>query len=100
MKFMVNWRVHPDKRVRVITLWSGLRAKQRADVGPGLRLIGRWHNFGEYTGVAVVEANDAATLLVYLGKWNPVMDLDVSPVLDDEESAATGKAIVANMASG
>ncbi len=47
-----------------------------------------------------IAATDASALSVCLGQWNPVMDLDVSPVLDDEESAATGKTILANMAGG
>lgn len=100
MKFIVNWKVHPEKRVQVLTTWCGLTAKQRADLGPGLRMIGRWHNVAEYTGVLLVEADDAAALAVYLGQWNPVMDLDVAPVLDDEETAAAGKALLAKLAGG
>jgi hypothetical protein len=99
MKFMVNWEIHPDKRVDVITMWSGMTPKERADLGPGLKLIGRWHNLAEYTGVAIFEATDAAALSAYIGRWNPVMDIDIGPVLDDEESAATGKVIVAQLAS-
>jgi hypothetical protein len=97
MKFMVNWKVHPDKRVQVITSWSGMTAKQRGDLGPGVKLIGRWHNLAEYTGVAIVEATDVAAISTYVGQWNPVMDLDIAPVLDDEESAAAGKAILAKL---
>ncbi len=50
-------------------------------------MIGRWHNLAEYTGVLVVKADDA-TALSYLGQWNPYIDPDVAPVLDNEESAA------------
>ena len=100
MKFMVTWDVHPDQRVEVMTMWSSLSAEERADVGTGVRLIGRWHNLAEYTGVAVVEADDATALMVYLGQWNPVMDINVAPVLDDEESAAAGKMVLAAMAGG
>jgi len=100
MKFMVTWKVHPEKRVQVMTKWSGLTAKQRADLGPGLKMIGRWHNLAEYTGVAIVEATDTAALALYMGQWNPVMDLDIAPVLDDEESAAAGKAVLAKLAKG
>lgn len=100
MKFMVTWRVHPDKRVEVMTRWAGLTPQQRADLGPGLRLIGRWHNVAEYTGAAIVETDDAAALSRYLGQWNPVMDLDIGPVLDDEESAAAGSLLLAGLAGG
>ncbi len=63
-------------------------------------MIGRWHNLAEYTGVFIVEAEDASTLSVYLGQWNPYMDMDVAPVLDDEESAAAGKALLETLAGG
>ncbi len=32
----------------------------------------------------------------YLGQWNPSMDLDIAPVLNDEETAAAAKSIVAD----
>jgi len=98
MKFMINWDVHPDKRVEVMQTWAGMTAEQRADLGPGLRMIGRWHNLAEYTGVLIVEANDAMALSTYLGQWNPYMDLDVAPVLDDEETAAAGRTLLESMA--
>jgi hypothetical protein len=91
MKFMVTWRVHPEKRVEITKYWVGLTPAQRADCGPGVRLIGRWHNEAEYTGVAILESNDTAALFRYLMQWNPHMDMDVAPVLDDEESAVVGQ---------
>ena len=52
-----------------------------------MKLIGRWHDTGARTGVAILEATDAIALSRYLGRWSPFMDIDVVPVLDDEESA-------------
>jgi len=43
-----------------------------------------------------METTDLAALNRYLGKWNPFMDLDVSPVLDDEETAALAKDVLAD----
>lgn len=94
MKFMITWDVHPDKRLDVMRTWVGLGRNGRADVGKGLKLIGRWHNSAEYNGVAIMEAKDAKDLFRYLGKWNTMMDLTVSPVLDDEESARVGRAVL------
>jgi hypothetical protein len=88
MKFMVTWRVHPDKRHEVLKHWSTLTPQQRADAEPGVKIIGRWHNEAEFTGVAILETNAAAAMSLYLLQWNNVMDMAVAPVLDDEESAA------------
>jgi hypothetical protein len=97
MKFMVMWEVHPDKRLDVLKAWVGLGRKGRANVGRGVKLIGRWHNSAEYTGVAIMAANDIKDLYRYLARWNTVMDLTVSPVLDDEESARLGRAALTDM---
>lgn len=94
MKFMVTWEVHPDKRLDVMKAWVALGRKGRGDVGKGVRLIGRWHNSAEYNGVAIMDAKDIKDLYRYLGKWNTAMDLTVSPVLDDEESARLGRAVL------
>ena len=99
MKFMVSWRVHSDKRADILKTWCSLTPEQRADVGDDVTLIGRWHNSAEYTGVAVFETENLSALYRYLGRWNPVMDLEVGPVLDDEESAEAGRAILADLSA-
>lgn len=91
MKFMVTWNIHPDKRREVMKFWCSLSPEQRADAGPGVKLIGRWHNEAEFTGVGILETEDCAALSAYLMQWNHMMDMDIAPVLDDEESAAAGK---------
>jgi hypothetical protein len=48
------------------------------------------------TGVIVMESNDPAAVARYVGQWNPYMDIELSPVLDDEEAAAVGRQIVAD----
>lgn len=48
------------------------------------------------TGVLVVESNDLAAVHRYIGQWNPYMDIDLTPVADDEESAAIARQIIAD----
>jgi Protein of unknown function (DUF3303) len=48
------------------------------------------------TGVAIVESDDLAAVHRWIGQWNPYMDIDITPVVDDEESAAIGRPIVAD----
>lgn len=95
MKFKVDYAIDQDKWLPVLEIWSSMTPEQRADAGEGVTLIGRWHDMGGRTGVAIMEAADAAALTRYLTVWNPHMDLDVAPVLDDEESAALAQEIVA-----
>jgi hypothetical protein len=94
MKFLVSWQVDQDKWLPVLKKWSSLTPQQRADAGPGVKIIGRWHNTAGRGGTAVVEATDLAAMNRYLGQWNPYMDLTIAPVLDDEESAALAKTVL------
>jgi hypothetical protein len=96
MKFMVNWSIDQDKWLPVLKKWSAMTPKQRADVGNGVKMIGRWHDTGGRQGVGIFEATDLTALNRYLGQWNPFMEMDVVPVLDDEESAALAKSLVAD----
>ena len=94
MKFMVHWSIDQENWLPVMKKWSSMSAKERADTGEGVKLIGRWHDTASRTGVAIMETTDLMSLQRYLGQWNPSMDLDIAPVLDDEESAAIGQALV------
>ena len=94
MKFMVHWSIDQESWLPVMKKWSSMSAAERADTGDGVKLIGRWHDTAARTGVAIMETTDLMALQRYLGQWNPSMDLDIAPVLDDEESAAMGQALV------
>ena len=74
--------------------WSSMTPEERANAGEGVQIVGRWHDTASRTGVGIFEATDLSALHRYLGGWNPYMELDVAPVLDDEESAALAQALV------
>lgn len=98
MKFMVTWQIHPDKKLDVLAAWAAIPAAKRADLGKGVKFIGRWHNTAGGSGVAIVDTWDLAALNRYLGQWSPYMELQVAPVMDDRESGAVAKRIVADAA--
>ena len=87
----MKWRIDQDKWLQIMKKWASLTPQQRADVGQGVKLIGRWHDTGGRTGVALFEFTDILALNRYLARWNPFMDLDVAPVVDDEEAAALAR---------
>jgi len=87
MKFKATWHIEQDKWLPILKKWASMTPQQRADVGSGVKLVGRWHDTGARMGVAIFEASDALALGRYIARWNPYMDIDVAPVLDDEETA-------------
>ena len=96
MKFMVSWSINYEKWLPILEKFAGMTPEQRADVGDGVKMIGRWHDTASRTGVAIMEATDLTALHRYLNQWNPFLDLDVAPVLDDEETAALAKDVLAD----
>ena len=85
MKFCVTWNIPQDKLMPTLKTFTAMTPKQRVDVGPGVRLVGRWHNVTARTGVAIFETDDPMALDRYATLWNPHMDLTIEPVVDDEE---------------
>ena len=96
MKFCANYRAPHDTWLQAMRTFSFLTPEQRADVGAGVRLIGRWHDMSARRGVAILESDDLAAVERFIGRWNTVMDVDLAPVLDDEEAAAAAKEIIAD----
>jgi hypothetical protein len=92
MKFMVTWRVHPDKRQAVFNAFSQMTAEDdKKDIGSKIKLIGRWHDLSQFTGVAICESDDSMEVASWALNWNSVLDLQTCVVLDDEEARAVGK---------
>lgn len=96
MKFMGKWKIHEDKWLPILEKWVSMTPQQRADAGPGVKIVGRWHDFAARSGVIVMESNDLAAVARYVGRWNPYMEIELAPVVDDEEAAAVGKQTLAD----
>ena len=60
VKFKVTWAIDQDKWLPVLGIFSSLTPEQRADAGDGVQILGRWHDMGARTGVAIFEADDLA----------------------------------------
>lgn len=97
MKFMVTWELYPERKMEVLAAWAGMPAAKRSVLGKGLKFIGRWHDIASGTGVLIVDTSDLSALSRYLGQWMPYMDINVTPCMDDRESGAAAKKIVADL---
>ena len=92
MKFMVSFRVHEDKRHEVLKAFSQMTAQDdQADMGERVKLIGRWHDLASFTGVAIAESDDAQAIASWALNWNSSLDIEVTPVLDDQEAREVGR---------
>jgi len=80
----------------VLKKWVSMSPQERANTGDGVKMIGRWIDMAGRTGVLIVESNDLAAVHRFIGQWNPYMDIDLTPVVDDEESAVISRQIIAD----
>ena len=91
MKFMVTYAVHSDKRHEALKAFAQMtEADDEADRG-GVALIGRWHDVGGGCGVAICESSDLGAVNLWALNWNNALDLEIVPVLDDDEAKAVAK---------
>ena len=91
MKFMVTWQFHPGKLGEALQVFSKMTAEDDARNYGNVKPIGRWHDVTRGRGVAIVEAESAADLAHWALHWNGMLDLEVTPVLDDEETRQVGR---------
>ena len=92
MKLMIFWELHPDKRHDVFAAFAGMDLKDyQSQHGSSIKLIGRWHDVINGTGVGICETDDAEALSLWLMKWHAVCDFEMVPVLDDEEAHKVAK---------
>jgi len=93
MKFLVTWRVHDEHRHDVLAAFSAMSEEDDAAQLDGVKLIGRWHDVVSFSGVAVCEADSTAAVAAWLLNWNEVLDAEITPVLDDEETRVLGRTL-------
>ena len=96
MKFMVTWNIPQGSWLLVAKTFSSMSPADRANYGDGVKALGRWHDVVGRKGVVIVESSSLAAVQRYMGKWNPHMVLEITPVVEDEEAAVVYGQIAAD----
>jgi hypothetical protein len=60
----------------------------------GVTLIGRWHDPAARSGAAIFEVDDIMALQSYAAHWSTYPDINVSPVVHDEQAAVIASEVV------
>jgi hypothetical protein len=83
MKFMLTFDWSPDKETRDEVIE---RFREAGALPPeGVKLLGRWTRADLSGGFDILETDDAQKLFEYAYMWGTFMDLEIVPVLDDQE---------------
>ena len=83
MLFKMAWTHSPEARDRTI--------KQFMETGgmppENIELVSRYHNLDGTGGFAILESSDAAALADYALDWNGLIEIVITPIMDDETIA-------------
>lgn len=92
MKFMMTFNWTPNTEVRA----EGIERFQATGGEPpkGVELLGRWTRADLSGGFALLETDDPKKLAEFAYLWSDLMNLEITPVLDDQELTATLQSVV------
>jgi hypothetical protein len=85
MKFIVTFSWEPDKQVRAEGIARFLETGGQPPAGA--KLLGRWTRLDFSGGFVLVESDDPKALTEFALNWSDLMELQVIPVVEDQELA-------------
>jgi hypothetical protein len=82
MKFMLTFAFKPDVQVRDEAI---ARFQKTGGTPPkGVKLLGRWTHADLGGGFDLLDCEDATALGEFAYMWSDLMDLTITPVVEDE----------------
>jgi hypothetical protein len=83
MKFICSFAWDPDKEIQD----EAIRRFRATGGQPpaGARLLGRWTRADFTGGVVLLESDDPKALAEFSLMWSDLMELEIVPVLEDQE---------------
>jgi len=84
MKYLVQWHISDPARMRAT---AERFLKTGATLPDGATQIGRWFGLNG-SGCSVIEAADPRPVFELITEWQEFLDIEASPVLEDEEFGA------------
>ena len=80
MKYMTTWNFTPENQKAIIE-----RFAQNDEPMDGIVRLGRWHVLGTKRGFVLIETDDPVALSRLNIYWSDLFDLQIVPVIDDEQ---------------
>ena len=87
--FYLKYKINENARVDCMTHFGSMTLDDDLmDMGPDVKLIGRWNCVGDSSGFCICEASSANVLNKWLLNWVPMVTIDASPMVDDNQARA------------
>jgi Protein of unknown function (DUF3303) len=84
MKFILTFTLPPETQEAAIARFLETGGQPPA----GVKLLGRWTRLDLCGGVVLLESEDPQALTAFARAWSDVVEMTLSPVLEDRELAA------------
>jgi hypothetical protein len=86
MKFMLTFNWKPDTQMRSEAI---ARFRKTGGQPPaGTKLLGRWTRADFCGGFDLLESDDPKSLAEFAFMWSDLMQINIAPILEDEELSA------------
>ena len=82
--FLINYKFNKESRVLGHETFANLTQEQDVGDAGNCRPLGRWHDLGNGSGVAVAAAKSEADLYKWAFNWSSMCECSVVPVLTDK----------------
>lgn len=84
MKYIVSWTLPTGADYHTAVD----RFLQSGGTPPaGVTMLGRWHGMNR-RGFAIAESSDAKALYLWMAQWADVLDISVTPCLEDADAGS------------
>ena len=84
--YMINYKFHQDKKKMGYNLFANLTEEEDINDSGNCRPLGRWHNLGEGSGMAIAAAKNEEDIYKWAFHWTEICDCKVVPVLTDAQA--------------
>ena len=86
MKLQISWSGDAATRHETYTTFAKMSDADDAADHPSVTRIGRWHDLTAGQGVLICESDDLLAVQSWTFNWNGVLDIEIRPVVDDNEA--------------
>mmetsp|Transcript_5238 Transcript_5238/g.8078 ORF Transcript_5238/g.8078 Transcript_5238/m.8078 type:complete len:101 (+) Transcript_5238:73-375(+) len=89
MKFMITYEIPQDKYLPTMSAFGAMSVEDdKKDMGPDIKLLGRYHDLAGKRGWAIVEAATLEIVSAWGLNWAGACQITCTPVLDDKSARA------------
>tara|TARA_B100001059_G_scaffold235975_1_gene284007 strand:+ start:2701 stop:3369 length:669 start_codon:yes stop_codon:yes gene_type:complete len=86
--YFIKYKFHEGKRADGFQAFANLTADLDANDAGSNKCLGRWHNLGMGSGIAVCSSKSEEDLYKWAYNWASMCDCDIVPVVHDSECRA------------